>query len=98
VGSIILREHKKSAVKVENRKHMSLLNPAFMKTLHKKMFCHVWRWAGEFRKTHTTIGVEVYHISSELMTLFEDTEYWIHNKTYSEDEIAARFLMCINLP
>ena len=76
---------------VENRKHKSILNPTFMKTLHKKMFCHVWRWAGEFRKTNLNIGVEVYNMSSELRKLFDDTEYWIENKTYPEDEIAARF-------
>lgn len=55
------------------------------------MFSKVWKWAGAFRKSGKNIGVDWHKISTELQTLLDDVRYWIENKTYSEDEIAARF-------
>ena len=34
-----------------------ILCEEFIKTLHKKMFGNVWKWAGMFRKTERNIGV-----------------------------------------
>jgi Fic-DOC domain mobile mystery protein B len=76
---------------VEMRKPKDILNESFMKTLHKRMFCHVWQWAGTFRQHETTIGVKVFQISSELVKLFGDVAYWLENGDLSEDEIAAQF-------
>jgi Fic-DOC domain mobile mystery protein B len=76
---------------VENHKPKDILNEPFMKRLHKKMFCNVWRWAGTFRKSEKNIGVAWYNISIELKQLCDDVRYWIENKTFTEDEIAARF-------
>lgn len=68
-----------------------ILTEEFLKQLHKKMFCDVWKWAGEFRKTEKNIGVKWIKIKTELKKLLDDTNYWIENKTYSPDEIAIRF-------
>ena len=76
---------------VEERKPADILNESFMKLLHKKMFCNVWKWAGKFRKSEKNIGVSWYKIPVELKQLCDDVEYWIENKTFSKDEIAARF-------
>ncbi len=76
---------------VEKHKPTDILNESFMKTLHNKMFCNVWKWAGKFRQTEKTIGVPWYTISVELKKLCDDAEYWIENKTFPDDEIAARF-------
>lgn len=73
----------------QNRKEV--LNESFMKQLHKKMFCHVWKWAGRFRQSEKNIGVAWYQIPIELKQLCDDAEYWIENKTFEPDEIAARF-------
>jgi Fic-DOC domain mobile mystery protein B len=59
--------------------------------LHKRMFGRVWRWAGKFRKTERNIGVEPWRIGVELAQLLNDICFWIEQKTYSVDEIAARF-------
>lgn len=75
----------------EERKPKDILNESFMKLLHKKMFSNVWKWAGKFRQSEKNIGVPWYKISVELKKLCEDVEYWIENKTFSDDEIAARF-------
>ncbi|MBQ6516213.1 mobile mystery protein B [bacterium] len=68
-----------------------ILNENFIKTLHKKMFGVIWKWAGIFRTTERNIGVAPYEIQSKLRVLFDDVKFWIENKTYSENEIAVRF-------
>ncbi len=63
----------------------------FIHTLHKRMYGHVWAWAGTFRKTVKNIGIDWYQIPAELKMLCDDTVFWIENKTYAPDEIAVRF-------
>ena len=68
-----------------------ILNETFIKTLHKKMFGDIWKWAGNFRTTERNIGVAPYDIQPKLRMLIDDIKFWISNKTYSEKEIAVRF-------
>lgn len=68
-----------------------VLDEKFLKNLHKRMFGHVWRWAGKFRKSERNIGIDAYRISVELRQLIDDCRYWIENGTYDPDEIASRF-------
>ena len=72
-------------------KKKDLLNDAFFRRLHKKMFKNVWKWAGEYRKTGKNIGVPCEQISTELKKLCYDVKYWVENETYNWDEIGARF-------
>ena len=76
---------------LDSRRKSDMLTEKFVKNLHQKMFAKVWKWAGEFRKTGKNIGVDWHKISTELHMLLGDVRYWIDNKTYAEDEIAARF-------
>lgn len=76
---------------LEQRKPKDILNESFMKQLHKRMFGNVWKWAGNLRKTEKNLGVPYYQISIEVKKLCDDVEYWIENKTFADDEIAARF-------
>lgn len=76
---------------VEDHNPRDVLNEAFMKLLHRQMFCNVWRWAGRFRQSEKNIGVPWYKISIEVKLLCDDVEYWIEKETYPADEIAARF-------
>ena len=68
-----------------------VLDERFLKSLHKRMFGRVWRWAGKFRQSERNIGVEFYRIPVDLRQLLDDCRYWIENETYPTDEIAARF-------
>lgn len=68
-----------------------LLSEEFVRSLHKKMFGEVWKWAGYFRRTEKNIGVDWVKIGIELRTLIDDTMFWIENKTYPPEEIAIRF-------
>lgn len=67
------------------------INISFCLDLHKRMFSKVWKWAGKTRLTDKNIGVPKEQILTKLKILFDDTEFWIQEKTYDFDEIAARF-------
>ncbi|MBI3205196.1 MAG: mobile mystery protein B [Myxococcales bacterium] len=67
-----------------------LLEDSFARTLHKRMFGDVWRWAGTQRKTERNVGVEAHRISVELATMFDDARYWVEHATHPPDEIAVR--------
>ena len=71
-------------------KKKDVCSDTFLRNLHKKMFCDVWVWAGEYRITERNIGVVPYQIPMKLMQLFDDLNFWIDNKTYSNHEIAVR--------
>ena len=68
-----------------------IMTESFVKKVHSKMFSKVWRWAGKFRTTDKSLGVDKFEISQELRKLLDDTHYWIENKIFSGDEIAIRF-------
>lgn len=74
-----------------NRRKSDILTEKFVKTLHKKMFGKVWRWAGSFRRSGKNIGADWPQIPAQLHTLLQDVRYWVEHETYSPDEIAARF-------
>jgi Fic-DOC domain mobile mystery protein B len=73
------------------KNHKDIVTPLFLKKIHQKMFCHVWRWAGHFRTTEKNIGVHPWRIHIELKNLIDDFNTWKEFKTYPPDEIAARF-------
>ncbi|RDH91040.1 MAG: mobile mystery protein B [endosymbiont of Seepiophila jonesi] len=73
-----------------NRKR-DVLSEKFLNNLHKRMFGHVWKWAGQYRRTGKNIGVDAYRIPLDLRQLLDDVRFWIENGTYPPDEIATRF-------
>ena len=72
-------------------KRKNVLSEKFLRGLHKKLFGEVWAWAGVYRKSNKTIGVEWFKIPEEIKKLIDDTRYWIENETYPMEELAARF-------
>jgi Fic-DOC domain mobile mystery protein B len=64
---------------------------SFLKSLHRRMFNQVWRWAGKHRTTERNLGVKPHLIEIELRNTLDDVRYWIEHKSYPTDEIAARF-------
>ena len=62
-----------------------------MRDLHKRLFGQIWKWAGSFRKTEKTIGVDPIQIAIQLRQLLDDARYWIEYETYPPMELAARF-------
>ena len=68
-----------------------ILTDGFIKILHRRMYGHVWRWAGEYRTTGKNIGLPAWQISSELRNLCADAVAWLKHASYPPDELAARF-------
>ena len=75
----------------ERQKNPDVLSITFNCKLHKQMFNQVWRWAGKPRTTDKNIGSHWQQIPTQLKSLFENNRYWIENKIYKWDELAARF-------
>ncbi len=69
----------------------NVLDDRLLTNLHQRMFGRVWRWAGKFRHSTKNIGVDAYHIPTDLRQLLDDCCYWIENGTYEPDETATRF-------
>lgn len=80
-----------SAMKWLSSQRGDILDEAFLRRLHKKMFGQVWKWAGDYRTTARNIGVEAYRIGMDVVQAIDDARYWVENETYSPDEIAIRF-------
>jgi Fic-DOC domain mobile mystery protein B len=73
------------------RQRADVLTDRFATTLHSRLFGDVWDWAGKFRKTEKSVGIDAIHIPVELRTLMDDAKYWVENKTYPPSEAATRF-------
>lgn len=68
-----------------------ILTDGFAKRLHKRMFGHVWQWAGVYRKTDKNIGIPAWRIAMDVRNLCDDCAAWIEHAVYPPDEIAVRF-------
>ena len=68
-----------------------VLDEAFLKSLHRRMFGAVWKWAGLYRTTGRNIGIDAWRISVEMNQFLGDVRYWIEHDSYAPDEMAARF-------
>lgn len=67
------------------------LSVAQLCKLHAHLFGEVWTWAGTFRRTEKTIGVDPLQISVQSKMLVDDLAYWVEHGTYSPTEAALRF-------
>lgn len=55
-------------------------NIKFLLKIHFDMFSSVWKWAGKYRKSITSIGVIPYLIPSHLASLCSEVVAWNHEK------------------
>ena len=63
----------------------------FILNLHKRMYGHVWKWAGTYRKSNKNIGIEYYLVPTELRQLLDYATYWLEHETYSITDLAVIF-------
>lgn len=73
------------------RNKKNVVSEEFLTTLHKQMFGKVWQWAGDFRRSDKSIGIDWVQVPIELRQLLNDVNYWIEHETFPSDEIAIRF-------
>lgn len=76
---------------LDSTRRKDIVSEDFIRTLHKKMFGKVWKWAGTYRQSDKNIGVDWSQIPIHLRQLLDDVRYWIDKETYPADEIAARY-------
>lgn len=69
------------ARRARNASPQALLDDAFVRTLHKRMFGDVWAWAGSYRQSERNIGIDAYRIQNEIGALKGDVRYWIDHNT-----------------
>ncbi len=75
---------------LQRYKDTNVLTEGFVRQLHKRLFGDVWVWAGTFRKTEKTIGVDPAQIGVQLHMLLDDARFWVDNGTYEPSEAAVR--------
>jgi Fic-DOC domain mobile mystery protein B len=76
-----------------------LLTSEFSDRLHQKMFCDVWTWGGQRRRTMTNIGVDPFEIGVQLRLALDDALFWHEHATFPPSEIAVRLhhrLVCVH--
>lgn len=72
-------------------KRRDILDDAFLRELHRRMFGRTWKWAGTYRSTEKKIGVAPARIAEEVRQLQENTRAQIAARVARIDEVAARF-------
>lgn len=80
-----------AAMKWLRGRKREVLDEAFLRELHKRMFGRTWRWAGHYRTSARNIGVDAYRIGVDLAQAIDDARFWVTNETFPADEIAVRF-------
>lgn len=67
-----------------------VLSESALNNLHKRMFGHVWKWAGQLRTTEKNIGAHPSRIAPDLRQLISDCQFQLEHGSYPPDELAAR--------
>jgi Fic-DOC domain mobile mystery protein B len=67
-----------------------LVTDIFARELHQRMFGHVWKWAGSYRKTERNLGWEVHRLTEGTHNAFADARAWLQYGTYPLQEAAVR--------
>lgn len=73
------------------RRRGDIFEDDFVRTLHRRLFGDVWEWAGTYRMTEKTIGIDPAHISEQLHILLGNARYWSESEVFAPLEAAARF-------
>jgi len=73
------------------RRGGDILTDGFIRTLHIRLFGDVWNWAGTYRLTQKTIGVDPLQIPVQVHMHLENARYWADHNVFPPLEAAARF-------
>ena len=76
---------------IKRQKIIHGLDEGLVRELHNRMFNQTWLWAGTFRKSAKSIGIDWPQIAVALRNLLDNTAYQIEHQTIPNDEIAVRF-------
>lgn len=76
---------------INRQKIIPNLNEGLVRELHQRMFNKTWQWAGTFRRSAKSIGVDWPQIAMSLKNLLDNTRYLIDLGKMPNDEVAVRF-------
>ena len=76
---------------IARKKITQKLDEGLIRELHSRMFNQTWLWAGTFRKSDKSIGIDWTQIAVALKNLLDNTTYQIENKVMPIDEIVVGF-------
>jgi len=82
----ILDAYLKYTVSPEQIKNV-IFDTQFLQKLHQEMFGNVWSWAGEFRTTQTSIGIDPLQIRMSLYQLMDDLSFWQGTWEYQDSAV-----------
>jgi Fic-DOC domain mobile mystery protein B len=75
---------------MKNLKRVDIYTDDYLRKLHVAMFDETWAWAGTYRKTEKSIGVDPVKIATSVRNLLEDVKAQVEFEAYPIEEIAAR--------
>ena len=76
---------------IARQKIIQGLEEGLVREMHSRMFNKTWLWAGTFRKSAKSIGIDWTQIAVALKNLLDNTAYQIENQAVPIDEIVVRF-------
>ena len=72
------------------RARAEALEEATIRELHRRMFSETWRWAGQYRMSDKTIGIQWPQILVAVRNFVDDGRLWLKEEVFSPDEAAIR--------
>jgi len=54
-----------------------VLDDAFLRDVHARMFGQVWQWAGTYRTTERNIGIDPWQVPMAVRDLMADARFWL---------------------
>ena len=67
-----------------------LLDHLFVRDVHRRMFRHVWRWAGKIRDCELNLGVPPREVETRLYSFLRDVQAWHEHEAFGPDELCVR--------
>jgi Fic-DOC domain mobile mystery protein B len=54
-----------------------VLDDAFLREVHRRMFGRVWAWAGTYRTTERDVGIDPWQVPMAVRDLLADARFWL---------------------
>ena len=79
-------------------RHSTVLNDAFVRELHRRMFDRCWHWAGKYRRSDKNIGAHWPTIAEGVREMCTNAVTWIEQAAFPRTEAAVRLhLRCVQI-
>jgi len=65
-----------------------ILSDAFLRELHRRLYADIWTWAGRYRLTEKSVGIDPVQIPVELRQSLENIAYrWDHTNDWTARQL-----------